>query len=80
MDTPLHRFHDLFAQLGLPNDAVAIQQFIATHAPLAAETSLADAAFWTPAQALFLREALAQDADWAELVDQLNAALRGPKN
>ena len=80
MDTPLHRFHDLFAQLGLPNDAVAIQQFIAAHAPLAAETALSDAAFWTPAQALFLREALAQDADWAELADQLNAALRGPNN
>ena len=80
MDTPLHRFHDLFAQLGLPNDAVAIQQFIAAHAPLAAETALADAGFWTPAQALFLREALAQDADWAELADQLSAALRGPKN
>ena len=80
MDTPLHRFHDLFAQLGLPYDEAAIQLFIATHAPLAAETSLAGAAFWTPAQALFLREALAQDADWAELVDQLNAALRGPKN
>jgi hypothetical protein len=80
MDTPLHRFHDLFAQLGLPYDEVAIQQFIATHAPLASEIALANAAFWTPAQALFLREALAQDADWAELVDQLNAALRGPKN
>ena len=80
MDTPLHRFHDLVAQLGLPNDAVAIQQFIAAHAPLAAETALADAAFWTPAHALFLREALAQDADWAELADQLNAALRGPTN
>jgi len=80
MDTPLHRFHDLFSQLGLPSDEAAIQQFIATHAPLAAEIALADAAFWTPAQAQFLREALAQDADWAELVDQLNAALREPKD
>ena len=80
MDTPLHRFHELFAQLGLPYDEAAIQQFIAAHTPLPAEVTLADAAFWTPAQALFLREALAQDADWAELVDELNAALRGAKN
>jgi hypothetical protein len=80
MDTPLHRFYDLFAQLGLPYDDAAIQQFIAAHAPLASEIALANAAFWTPAQALFLREALVQDADWAELVDQLNAALRRPKN
>ncbi len=80
MDTPLHRFHELFAQLGLPYDEVAIQQFIAAHAPLPAEVTLSDAAFWTPAQALFVREALAQDSDWAELVDQLNAALRGAKN
>lgn len=26
----------------------------------------------------FLREELAEDADWAELVDQLDAALRAP--
>jgi len=38
---------------------------------------IADAPFWTPAQAAFLREKLNEDADWAELVDQLSAALRG---
>ncbi|MFN4236617.1 MAG: DUF2789 family protein [Vogesella sp.] len=35
-----------------------------------------DAPYWTPAQSRFLREALQQDSDWAELVDQLNQALR----
>jgi len=79
MDKPVHRFHDLFAQLGLPCDESGIQQFIASNTPLAADVKLADAAFWTPAQASFLQEVLTQDADWAELVDQLNEALRGPE-
>lgn len=76
MEQSIHRFHDLFAQLGLPSDASNIEQFIASHAPLAADTKLADAPFWSPAQAAFLREACMQDADWAELADQLSMALR----
>jgi len=76
MNTPVHRFHDLFAQLGLPCDEAAIGQFIAAHTPLAAGVQLPDAPFWTPAQAAFLRESLHQDADWAELADQLSNALR----
>lgn len=76
MDTPIHCFHDLFAQLGLPNDAASIGQFITSHAPLAPDVKLASANFWKPAQAAFLREACVQDADWAELADQLSEALR----
>ena len=77
MDKPIHRFSELFAQLGLPCGEQDIRQFIAAHTPLAADVKLPDAPFWTPAQAAFLREALLQDADWAELVDQLSEALRG---
>lgn len=77
MEKPVHRFTELFAQLGLPSDEQGILRFLVTHAPLAAEVALADAPFWTPAQATFLREEILEDADWAELVDQLNAALRG---
>lgn len=76
MEAPNHAFADLFAQLGLPNDNASIRRFIDTHRPLPAATELADAPFWNPAQAAFLREELREDADWAELVDQLNAALR----
>lgn len=75
MNPPTHRFHELFAQLGLPDEAASIEQFIATHRPLAADVKLPDAAFWTPAQAAFLREACVQDADWAAVADQLNLAL-----
>ena len=76
MNKPIQHFHDLFAQLGLPDDDVHIRQFLAAHKPLAGDIKLADAPFWTPAQAAFLHEALQDDSDWAEVADQLNTALR----
>ena len=78
MEMSHHRFSDLFAQLGLRSDPASIQAFIGDHAPLAPGVLLADAPFWTAAQATLLREELLEDADWAEVVDQLNAALRAP--
>lgn len=77
MDSASHRFSDLFAQLGLPNDAPGIGDFLARHSPLDEAVELPDAVFWTPTQAAFLRDSLLEDSDWAELADQLNAALRG---
>ena len=74
-----HNFSELFAQLGLPCGDAEIREFLAAHTPLNAEVSLPEAPFWTPAQQAFLRESVAQDADWAVLVDQLSAALRGPE-
>ncbi|MCF7201187.1 DUF2789 domain-containing protein [Pseudomonas oligotrophica] len=76
MEQSIHAFHQLFEQLGLPNDDASIRRFIETHSPLPEETELADAPFWTPAQATFLRDELLEDADWAEVVDRLNLALR----
>ncbi|SDS82549.1 DUF2789 domain-containing protein [Pseudomonas oryzae] len=76
MDQPIHAFHHLFEQLGLPNDNASIKDFLERHSPLAEDVQLADASFWTPAQAAFLREEILEDADWAEVVDNLNAALR----
>ncbi len=76
MDASTHAFHKLFEQLGLPNDDVSIRRFIETHSPLADDIYLADAPFWTPAQASFLRGEILEDADWAEVVDRLNVALR----
>ncbi len=78
MDKSAHRFTELFAQLGLPSDEPGIRAFIAAHSPLGADIMLADAPFWNAAQAAFLREEIVEDADWAEVVDQLNAALRAP--
>jgi Protein of unknown function (DUF2789) len=79
MNKHMHHFSDLFAQLGLPNDEYAIQRFIASHAPLSPDFRLPEAPFWTPAQAAFLREAILQDSDWVEMVDQLSVALREVK-
>ena len=76
MELSHHRFGELFAQLGLASDEAGIRHFIHAHSPLAAAVLLADASCWSEAQARFLREAIAQDADWAEVVDQLDAALR----
>ncbi len=74
METPIHSMHNLFAQLGLASDQAFIEHFIDTH-PLASSVALCDAPFWTPSQALFLREEILNDADWAEVIDELNAAL-----
>lgn len=79
MEKPFHRFSELFAQLGLPADDAGIASFLAAHAPLAPAVPLAQAPFWTPAQASLLSEELQEDADWAEVVDQLDAALRKPQ-
>lgn len=76
MEPPVHSMPNLFAQLGLPADEAEIDRFIETHAPLPRSVDLADAPFWTPAQASFLREEILEDADWAEVVDQLNVRLR----
>jgi hypothetical protein len=77
MEKFFHKFSELFAQLGMPNDPRSVRLFLQTHAPLNASTRLEDAPFWSPAQAALLREELQEDADWAETVDQLNLALRG---
>jgi hypothetical protein len=79
MNDPVHRFHELFAQLGLASDEESIKVFLAERSPLPGTIALSDAPFWTSAQAVFLREALQQDSDWAELADQLSEALRGPE-
>ena len=76
MDKFFHRFSELFAQLGLPNGEADIRAFIEQHSPLGDAMHLHEAPFWTSAQAALLREQLLVDADWAEVVDQLNLALR----
>jgi hypothetical protein len=76
MEAPQHSINALFEQLGLASDDNAIDQFIEAQSPLPARTPLADGPMWNPSQSAFLREAIAEDADWAEVVDQLDAQLR----
>ena len=76
MERPVHNLSSLFAQLGQANDEASIEHFIETHSPLAEGVQIYEAAFWTPAQAGFLREGILEDADWAEVIDELNNDLR----
>lgn len=75
MDTFSHNINTLFDQLGLPSSAGEIDQFIHQHSPLSKELALHQAAFWTPSQARFIREAIEEDSDWAEAVDDLNTRM-----
>lgn len=77
METLAHDMSSLFAQLGLPADAAAIDSFIAAHNPLPSAVALVDAPFWSSGQAAFLQESLLDDSDWAVVIDDLNERLRG---
>ncbi|MDB6060836.1 MAG: hypothetical protein JWM78_939 [Verrucomicrobiaceae bacterium] len=74
MENTHHEFRDLFEQLGLPSDEPSIRNFCSQH-KLQEGQKLADASFWTKAQAQFLHDALTNDADWAVPIDQLNNSL-----
>lgn len=76
MDVQVHTMNNLFAQLGLPSDDGAIEQFIAAHRPLNNSIALYRAPFWSTAQHDFLKEEIIEDADWAPIIDELNARLR----
>jgi len=75
MEKPVHTLSSLFAQLGLPSDQAAINDFIEAHRPLPEHMRLSEAPFWNHAQASFLREEILEDADWAMVIDELNVEL-----
>lgn len=70
METNPHNLQNLFRQLGLPGSPAEIDAFILAHR-LPVGVALVEAAFWTSAQAAFLKQALEDDSDWAEAVDEL---------
>lgn len=75
MQKSQHTLANLFAQLGLPAEAHQIDAFIAANRPLDNGTALYRAAFWNPAQRAFLKEEIIEDADWAPVIEELNARL-----
>lgn len=77
MDLSTHSMPALFKQLGLPSDSASIDTFIIRHTDINRQAPLYKASFWNTSQATFLKEAVEDDADWAEVVDQLDAMLRG---
>ncbi|SER67202.1 DUF2789 domain-containing protein [Halopseudomonas bauzanensis] len=74
MELPNKDLGDLFDQLGLSSTPEDIEAFFASHS-LPPDIKLIDAPFWTPTQALFLKEEMREDAEWAPIVDQLNVRL-----
>jgi hypothetical protein len=75
MDTSQNNLCTLFAQLGLACEPPDIEQFIVEHSPLDPAVHIIDASFWAPAQSSFLRQQMTADAEWAEVVDELNVRL-----
>lgn len=80
MDTSTtHTMQSLFVQLGLPNAPEDIEAFVRTHQGLPPELPLAEADCWSLSQSVFLREAIEEDSDWCEVVDELDSLLRGTR-
>lgn len=75
METIEHDMNQLFAQLGLADDEASVERLVADHRPMPDGMALAEAPFWNPAQAAFLREEVDEDADWAPVIDALNLRL-----
>ena len=75
MDTSTHTLETLFLQLGLSTTTQSIEAFVKNN-HLPKDIPIERAAFWSAAQAQFIHEALEQDSDWSEIVDQLDAQLR----
>lgn len=75
MEQHAHSMSNLFAQLGQPSDHLAIDRFIAANRPMAGTMRLHEAAFWNASQSEFLRQAIGDDADWAEVAEALNSEL-----
>lgn len=76
MDRSNHTLACLFLQLGMNNSEQDISHFIARNKGIPANILLANAKLWSASQSLFLSEAISDDADWAEIVDNLDALLR----
>lgn len=70
----VYNLKTLFEQLGLPSEPDDIKSFIEQN-PLSDVTKLHEADIWTPQQAAFLKDGIENDANWAEIIDELNLDL-----
>lgn len=76
MEAHVHSINALFEQLGLDGSKRGIEKFVVASAPIPSHVNLWDAPIWTESQASALKQMKADDADWAEVVDQLDVMLR----
>lgn len=75
MDTSVHNMNNLFAQLGLDDTRSGIYHFVKSH-QIQDDLTIDEAPFWNASQASFILDALQEDGDWSEIIDQLDAMLR----
>ncbi|MGX9459925.1 DUF2789 domain-containing protein [Shewanella sp. A14] len=75
MDTTSNDLSHLFQQLGLPHHQENIEDFVNKN-KLEKHTLMIDADCWNPSQKAFLKEALLEDAQWSEVIDQLDVMMR----
>ena len=66
----------LFDQLGLDSTEAGIDKFIEKNGPLSGSIELHEAKFWNRCQSSFLKQVLDDDAEWVEVVNQLDVMLR----
>ena len=71
----VYTMSDLFKQLGLPSDPKSIADFISHNAGVCRLTPLAQAPMWNDCQRAFLKEAIAQDAEWCIPAERLTSLL-----
>ncbi|MCL1078398.1 DUF2789 domain-containing protein [Parashewanella spongiae] len=76
MEAHIHSLNSLFDQLGLKSSDEAIADFIKLNGNLSAGTPIYQAKCWNEAQSDCLKEMIEHDADWSEIVDQLDNMLR----
>ena len=75
MDTTTNDLTHLFQQLGLSHSNDDIALFVNNN-KLDKHTLLIDAKCWNNGQRAFLKEALHEDAQWSEVIDQLDVMMR----
>ena len=74
MNEPEYNINELFAQLGLDSSDEAIDSFIEKN-KLAKEEKLIESNVWTDNQRMFLQEEWEKDAEWVEVIDDLNVRM-----
>ena len=77
MDLSNHTLNSLFQQLGLPDSDQEINDFIVQNKGIDKTIALYEVNIWSSSQSAFLKESQEQDSDWTEVIDHLDAQLRG---
>ena len=77
MDLSNHTLNTLFQQLGLPDSDQEINYFIEQNKGIDKTIALHEANIWSSSQSAFLKESQEEDSDWTEVIDHLDAQLRG---